>query len=43
MTVPAGAYLIGARPDAAARSYPDLQRDLQSLISAQQRNHKVDD
>ena len=43
MTVPAGAYLIGARPDAAARSYLDLQRDLQSLISAQQRNHKVDD
>jgi ribonuclease P protein component len=37
-TVPPGAYLIGARPDAAARSYPELRHDLQTLISAQQRN-----
>ena len=43
MTVPPGAYLIGARPDAAARSYPELRHDLQTLISAQQRNHHTTD
>jgi ribonuclease P protein component len=40
-TVPPGAYLIGARPDAVARSYPELRHDLQKLISAQQRNRGV--
>jgi hypothetical protein len=37
------AILIGARPDAAARSYPELRHDLQTLISAQQRSRTAAD
>jgi len=43
MAVPPGAYLIGARPDAAARSYLELRHDLHMIISTQQRNRAAAD